>query len=183
MWACLTTEGFNVIGESRGFRPVPVDNVDILIFEYSCQALREVLRLTTGRQTKLVASVQDPNEADLCRLIEAGVRAVLVRNDLSVERLSSTMRSVASGVTAAPADLMVRALSHARTSGVGARGLNDREREVLRWLAEGSDTLEIATGLCFSERTVKNVVHDILMKLNCRTRAHAVALATRSGVI
>lgn len=62
-------------------------------------------------------------------------------------------------------------------------GLTDREREVLRWLAEGSDTLEIAHGMCFSERTVKNVVHDILMKLNCRTRAHAVAMATRSGVI
>ena len=45
------------------------------------------------------------------------------------------------------------------------------------------DTSDIAVQLCYSERTVKNVVHDILMKLNCRTRAHAVALATRSGVI
>jgi DNA-binding CsgD family transcriptional regulator len=37
--------------------------------------------------------------------------------------------------------------------------------------------------LCFSERTVKNIVHDVLMKLNCRNRAHAVAMATRQGVI
>ena len=59
----------------------------------------------------------------------------------------------------------------------------DRERAVLRLLAEGSDTLEMAHALCFSERTVKNIVHDVLMKLNCRTRAHAVALATRSGAI
>ena len=79
---------------------------------------------------------------------------------------------------------MPRVLRHARASGSQTPGsLSDREREVLRWLAEGSDTREIASGLCFSERTVKNVVHDILMKLNCRTRAHAVALATRSGVI
>ncbi len=40
-----------------------------------------------------------------------------------------------------------------------------------------------ADDLCFSERTVKNVVHDLLTKLNCRTRAQAVALATRQGVI
>jgi DNA-binding NarL/FixJ family response regulator len=30
---------------------------------------------------------------------------------------------------------------------------------------------------------VKNVVHDVLTKLNCRTRAQAVGLATRAGVI
>ena len=79
---------------------------------------------------------------------------------------------------------MPRVLHHARATGSQTPGsLSDREREVLKWLAEGSDTREIASGLCFSERTVKNVVHDILMKLNCRTRAHAVALATRSGVI
>ena len=62
-------------------------------------------------------------------------------------------------------------------------GCRLRERDVLRLLADGHDTREIATDLCYSERTVKNVVHDVLMKLNCRTRAHAVALATREGVI
>ena len=30
---------------------------------------------------------------------------------------------------------------------------------------------------------MKNIVHDLLVKLNCRSRAHAVALATRQGVI
>jgi DNA-binding NarL/FixJ family response regulator len=53
----------------------------------------------------------------------------------------------------------------------------------LRLLAEGSDTRGVAEDLCISERTVKNVVHDVLTKLNCRTRAQAVALATREGVI
>ena len=35
----------------------------------------------------------------------------------------------------------------------------------------------------YSVRTVKNIVHDLLMKTNCRNRAHAVALATRQGLI
>jgi DNA-binding CsgD family transcriptional regulator len=46
-----------------------------------------------------------------------------------------------------------------------------------------ASTREIAGALAYSERTVKNVVHDLMMKLNCRNRAHAVALATRQGVI
>ena len=54
---------------------------------------------------------------------------------------------------------------------------------MLALLAEGSDTKEIAGRLSYSERTVKNIVHDLLVKMNCRTRAHAVALATRQGVI
>jgi DNA-binding NarL/FixJ family response regulator len=71
----------------------------------------------------------------------------------------------------------------ARASQGGSGALSPRERDVLRLLADGLDTREIAVDLCYSERTVKNVVHDVLMKMHCRTRAHAVALATREGVI
>ena len=81
-----------------------------------------------------------------------------------------------------PAQVMPRVLHHARASGSQTPGsLNDRERSVLRLLAEGSDTRGIASGLCFSERTVKNVVHDVLTKLNCRTRAQAVAAGHPRG--
>jgi DNA-binding NarL/FixJ family response regulator len=120
----------------------------------------------------------------ICELLEAGVAAVLPHAELTCETLLNTVRAVLTGVAVVPAASMPRVLQHARATGRQVPGaLSDREREVLKWLAEGSDTREIASELCFSERTVKNVVHDILMKLNCRTRAHAVALATRSGVI
>ena len=61
--------------------------------------------------------------------------------------------------------------------------LTDREYDVLRMLADGESTRGIAERLSYSERTVKNIVHDLLVKLGCRTRAHAVALAARQGVI
>lgn len=61
--------------------------------------------------------------------------------------------------------------------------LTDREFDVLRLLADGSTTREIAEDLSYSERTIKNIVHSVLQKLNCRTRAHAVALAARHGVV
>ncbi|HLH14937.1 MAG TPA: response regulator transcription factor, partial [Solirubrobacteraceae bacterium] len=74
-------------------------------------------------------------------------------------------------------------------TGEGARAdaqaplLSDREYDVLRMLADGESTRGIAEQLSYSERTVKNIVRDLLDKLNCRTRAHAVALAARQGVI
>ena len=63
------------------------------------------------------------------------------------------------------------------------RDLTGRELDVLRLLAEGRSTRDIAQRLSYSERTVKNIVHDVLEKLHGRTRAHAVALASRLGII
>lgn len=184
MAASLAAEGFAIAGESVRLRPVPTADAAVLLFEYTPAMLRPVLRLAETGELLLVATMQDPTVEEVCRLLEAGIRAVLPRTELTVESLVATVRAVASGSAMAPAQLLARTLAHARQSNAGPMGaLNDRERAVLRLLAEGSDTLEMARELSFSERTVKNVVHDILMKLNCRTRAHAVALATRSGVI
>jgi DNA-binding NarL/FixJ family response regulator len=62
-------------------------------------------------------------------------------------------------------------------------GLVDREIEVLRLVAEGLETAEIATKLSYSQRTVKNVVHDITSRLHLHNRAHAVAYALRQGLL
>lgn len=184
MAASLASEGFAIAGESALLRPTPSPAATVLIFEHTPATLRPVLRLAETRGLILVATLQNAAPEDVCRLLEAGVRAVLSRSELTVEALAAAIRAVVSGAATAPAHLMAKTLSHARQAGTGPAGiLNDRERAVLRLLADGSDTLEMARDLSFSERTVKNVVHDILVKLNCRTRAHAVALATRSGVI
>jgi DNA-binding NarL/FixJ family response regulator len=45
------------------------------------------------------------------------------------------------------------------------------------------DTADIAFKLCYSERTVKNVIHDITTRHQLRNRAHAVAYAVRQGLI
>ncbi|MDQ3822972.1 MAG: LuxR C-terminal-related transcriptional regulator [Actinomycetota bacterium] len=61
--------------------------------------------------------------------------------------------------------------------------LTAREQEVLRLVAEGHPTREVARRLCYSERTIKNVVHAVSEKLNARTRSQAVAEAVRAGLI
>jgi DNA-binding NarL/FixJ family response regulator len=62
-------------------------------------------------------------------------------------------------------------------------GLTEREIEVLRLVADGFDTSEIAGSLAYSERTIKNIIHDVTARLNLRNRSHAVAYAVRQGLI
>jgi DNA-binding NarL/FixJ family response regulator len=67
--------------------------------------------------------------------------------------------------------------------GLSLSRLTSREQEVLRLVAEGHPTREVARRLCYSERTIKNVIHDVVTKLNARTRSQAVAEAVRAGLI
>ena len=67
-------------------------------------------------------------------------------------------------------------------AGVRAQ-LTDREQQVLSLIAAGHPTREVALELSYSERTVKNVLHDVVTKLNARSRSQAVAFAVREGLI
>lgn len=61
--------------------------------------------------------------------------------------------------------------------------LSEREVRVLQLLAEGFDTLAIATKVNYSERTVKHIIHGVVTRKKLRNRAHAVAYALRSGML
>jgi DNA-binding NarL/FixJ family response regulator len=185
MAACLQQADFVVRGESAVLSPEPVINdLDVLVFEYAGPTLRRAVRLVEDRGTRLVATVRDVTEQAVREMVDTGVSAILPHRTLTADNLVTSLRSVVAGNVALPADMLSRLLLYVtQTSHLGPAGLNTRERSVLRLLADGMDTRGIAEDLCFSERTVKNVVHDVLTKLNCRTRAQAVAVATREGVI
>jgi DNA-binding NarL/FixJ family response regulator len=61
--------------------------------------------------------------------------------------------------------------------------LTKREREVLRLLAEGLNQGELARALFISEKTVATHIQHVLEKLCVHSRAQAVALAHRSGLV
>jgi DNA-binding NarL/FixJ family response regulator len=135
----------------------------------------------------LVAALMDPSAA--LNALEAGISSLLYRVQASPERLSAAIMAAASGDGMVPPDLLLEMLK-LDTREQGSRGggenslmLNERERTVLRLIADGYDTAEIAEMLAYSRRTVTGIVHDITSRLRLRNRAHAVAYALREGLI
>jgi DNA-binding NarL/FixJ family response regulator len=123
--------------------------------------------------------------------VEAGACGFLRRSEATPERLTEAILAAAVGDGTIPPDLLGRLLTSLRelhTSVLTARGMTlsglaQREIDVLRLVADGLDTGEIAGQLCYSERTVKNVIHHVTTRLQLRNRSHAVAYAMRHGLI
>jgi DNA-binding NarL/FixJ family response regulator len=125
---------------------------------------------------------------EMAAVLEAGAAGVLARESLTPETLESNVRAALHGAGVLPSELMARLLGgpdHAVDTGggLGAGQLNTREQQVLRLIADGHGTREVAAELCYSERTIKNVLHDVVTKLGARSRSHAVAHAVREGLI
>jgi DNA-binding NarL/FixJ family response regulator len=60
--------------------------------------------------------------------------------------------------------------------------LTDREKEVIKVIADGLTNREISRELFISESTVENHIHNIYEKLEITNRAQAVALAYQAGI-
>jgi DNA-binding NarL/FixJ family response regulator len=77
-----------------------------------------------------------------------------------------------------------RAVVHEQTSWVTEPiELTSRQLDVLRLLAEGRSTAEIATELGLSTTTVRNYIANVLSALGVHTRLQAVVAARKAGLI
>lgn len=140
---------------------------------------------------RLVLIARAVDEAALVAAVEAGVGGLIRRDEATDNTLVHTIQRVSSGDGAIPPDLLGRFLEHVgrlqrqvlSPRGIPFTGLTARERDVLKLVAEGCETSEIAISLCYSERTIKNVLHDLTTRLQLRNRSHAVAYAVREGLI
>ncbi|WP_242442188.1 helix-turn-helix transcriptional regulator [Streptomyces sp. CB02460] len=150
--------------------------------------LRHIRRSTTARTVLVVAEI---DEQKLANAAECGIAGIVRRSDATPEHLVDAIGTVARGAGHLPPDLVGTLLGEvARLQskvlsprGLHFSGLSDREVNVLRLVAEGHDTPEIADRLAFSERTIKNVLHSVMTRLQLRNRSHAVAYALRQGLI
>jgi DNA-binding NarL/FixJ family response regulator len=153
----------------------------------------ELRRLTSSAsgQLRAVVVATDLDDAAILSAVEAGAAAILRRRETDADRLADAVRKAASGQGELAPDLLGRLLEQVSRlqhhvlspRGVLPNGFTQRELDVLRLLAEGSDTAEIAERLCYSERTVKNVIHDVTTRLQLKNRSHAVAFAVRQGLV
>lgn len=156
--------------------------------EATAQIIRSLKRRGVERVVLVVTRVDDTG---LLSALEAGARGVLRRNEATPEHLAEAIRAAAGGEGALSPDLLGRLLDQVgrlqqqvlNPRGLSFAVLTDREIRVLKLLAEGFDTTEVGRQLFHSERTVKNIVHDVTSRLNLRNRTQAVAYALRQGLI
>ena len=152
---------------------------------------RVVSALCRGDQPRIVLVASNIDESTLVAAAEVGVGGLLRRTDATADALVRAITRVAVGEGEVPPDLLGRLLEQVgrlqrqvlAPRGLAFSGLSPRETEVLRLVAEGNDTSEIASQMCYSERTVKNVLHDLTTRLQLKNRTHAVAYAMREGLI
>lgn len=171
-----------------------VDSAEVAIVVADCfdDAVKRNLRALQRDgvpRTMLVLGVLD--DATVVAAAESGVSGLVRRAGANADALIAQIRRVAAGGGVVPADLLGSLLDQVgrlqrqvlAPRGLGFSALSEREVEVLKLVAEGLDTAAIARQLCFSERTVKNVLHDVTTRLQLRNRSHAVAYAVREGLI
>jgi len=184
----LRGHGVELVDE-RGLDPDVV--ALIVVDEVDEQAARDIRSLRRRGIESLVVVATRVDDAGLLAAVEAGATGVLRRSQSSPQTLLSSIRAASAGEGSLPPDLLGRLLGQVgrlqrqvlSPRGLTFSGLTDREVKVLRLLADGLDTGEVGRQLFLSERTVKNVVHDITSRLNLRNRTHAVAYAVRQGLI
>jgi DNA-binding NarL/FixJ family response regulator len=163
---------------------VVVDHIDADVLA----TVRSLRSQGAGRILLLASRIDDKG---VLSAVEAGATGVLRRSEATPTALKAAVRSAAAGDGMLPPDLLGRLLAQVgqlqrqvlHPRGLTFAGLTEREIGVLRLLAEGCDTAEVGRRLFYSERTVKNIIHDVTSRLELRNRTHAVAYAIREGLI
>ncbi len=113
-------------------------------------------------------------------MLRQGARGALPSNASPVE-IRAALEAVAAGLLVLPAQDM-----HswpAPNASISDTGITNREREVLRLLAEGVGNKEIAWRLSITEHTVKFHVSSLMSKLNAGSRTEAVTQGIRRGYV
>jgi DNA-binding NarL/FixJ family response regulator len=140
-----------------------------------------------GRPVLVTTQSWDPDA--VLEAVGANAIGVVCKDGLTAESLGVQVNAALHGAGVVPPQLLTSladqtAAGDSDFSGFTRRsGLTSRERAVLRLIADGRLTREVANELSYSERTVKTVLRDAVVKLGARSRSQAVAAAVREGLI
>ncbi|MER5635918.1 response regulator transcription factor [Kitasatospora sp. NPDC002227] len=159
---------------------------------FDATVLTSLSRLVRTERTRVVLVLDRIQESELLNVVSRGVTTILWRREVTKDRLRHAVLTAERGHGELPPDLLGKLIGcmGRRQGGEGpqesapvAYGMVPREVEVLRLVAEGLDTGEIAVKLLYSERTIKNILHTVTSRFQLRNRAHAVAYALREGYL
>jgi DNA-binding NarL/FixJ family response regulator len=183
---------FVVVGEAANGQEA-VDNIqrlapDLLLLDINMPVLDGIQALAAIRkhlpEQKILMLTISQNDDDLIDAIVAGANGYLLKNT-EPETLRTTIQQVMEGHAVLAPEITSKVLQAVRRSKTdrGRNLLSDREIDVLKCLARGQTTSQIASTLFISENTVKTHIRHILEKMEVNNRAEAVARASQMDLL
>jgi DNA-binding NarL/FixJ family response regulator len=164
------------------------DVIVIVTNEITRDTIKAVLLARRIFDSPSVVVADERIDIDLEAAVEAGVVSAMHIAEATTRRLADAIEQAAGtgpGPTAESADLagQVRQIRRLSVEQQGKPHFSEREIVLLRHLADGCDTNEVAKNMHLSERTVKYLLWGVMRRFHLRNRAHAVAFAIQADVI
>ncbi|MGE5262729.1 MAG: response regulator [Acidobacteriota bacterium] len=193
----LRARGMDVVGEaSNGLEAVEKARAlkpDLILMDVNMPHMNglEATRIvkTERPETKIVILTVSDDDENLFEAIKSGAQGYLLKS-LQSQAFFDLLNGVAQGEAPISRGLatkilgeFARHLQQDEAQAANKEDLTDREKEVLRLVAEGSTNRDIAGKLNVTENTVKYHLKNILEKLHLRNRAQAVAYAMQTGLL
>jgi DNA-binding NarL/FixJ family response regulator len=184
-------------GAKDGRRLIQSREIDVLLVDLHLSdgtgfQLIEYVRQTHALMEVIAVSCADDEEHAL-RAFRCGANGFLLKNSWFGNYVEAVLQ-VANGGAAVTPSLLRRLVRRLRASGsmdalmdsernVEREILSEREKVVLRMLAKGMTSSQVASQLAIGEQTVNSHVRSIYRKLKVHTRAQAVVMASNFGVL
>jgi DNA-binding NarL/FixJ family response regulator len=193
----LAEAGFEIVGTAadgaEALRRVPAAAPDVVLLDLQMPNLDGVAATRQIRavrpQARVLVLTASGEHADVLEAVKAGAAGYLVKS-VSRDELLDAVRRTAAGEAVFTPGLAGLVLGEYRRMAVAspARGaaesprLTERETEVLRLVAKGLGSRQIAQRLVISHRTVQNHVQNTLDKLQLHNRVELTRYAIEQGL-
>jgi DNA-binding NarL/FixJ family response regulator len=191
----LADEGFEVAEARSGAQALDIvvqRAPDVVLMDLhmpgisGIEATRRLLEVAP--EARVVMLTVSALQEEIVEAVLAGACGYLLK-DASLEEIVGSLRAAAGGASWASPHVAAVLFERVRAGGEpdptddALTALTDREREILRLLADGKDNAEIGRELYISASTVKNHISAILAKLGVHNRIQAAVYAVRRGLV
>lgn len=195
------SDEFQVVGDAAdgetALRLVEELQPDVVLMDLRLPSMDGITAIEHIRQRSSQVAIlilTTYNEDDLMiRGLQAGACGYLLK-DIRMDTLLNAIRAAARGEILLQPDIMARLLSYTTKSAPSkprasdqshqsSIDLTEREKEVLIAVARGDRSKDIARHLGIAERTVRAYLTSIYTKLNVTSRASAITVAIRHGIL
>ncbi len=177
-------DGREALGEIKRLKP-DVALIDMRMPGLEGQQVLDAVK-RDGLSTRVVLLSAQVDSETVYRVVAAGASGYLSK-DAGAREICQAIGAVARGATVLASEIQSGLASqiqrHAQLGNNNMRELTEREQQVLRLIAEGRSTSEIAKELYLSPATVKSHLSTLYDKLEVSERAAAVAEAMRRGLL